>query len=73
MSFSNAGFASSRKARCSVGGSALLHFLVTFWRIRGDTDTSWVAKKSPKSTPCNIGPKSYLRNVAQRGANVSHY
>jgi len=26
-----------------------------------------------KSKPCNVGPKSYLRNVAQRGANVSHY
>jgi len=26
-----------------------------------------------QSTPCNVGPKSYLRNVAQRGANVSHY
>jgi len=26
-----------------------------------------------ESKPCNVGPKSYLRNVAQRGANVSHY
>jgi len=28
---------------------------------------------SLESKPCNVGPKSYLRNVAQRGANVSHY
>jgi len=26
-----------------------------------------------ESKPCNVGPKSYLRNVAQRGANVSQY
>jgi len=26
-----------------------------------------------RSKPCNIGPKSYLRNVAQRGTNVSQY
>jgi len=32
----------------TVGGSALSLFLVTSWRFRGDTDTSWVATKSPK-------------------------
>jgi len=26
-----------------------------------------------ESKPCSVGPKSYLRNVAQRGANVSDY
>jgi len=30
-----------------VGGSALSLFLVTSWRFRGDTDTSWVTTKSP--------------------------
>jgi len=26
-----------------------------------------------ESKPCNVGPKSCLRNVAQRGENESHY
>ena len=26
-----------------------------------------------QSKPCNVSPKSYLRNVEQRGENVSHY
>jgi len=33
----------------------------------------WCWRRGGKSKPCNVGPKSYLRNVAQRGANVSHY
>ena len=46
-----------------------------FGSLRG---TSWLAAArrhscSRESKPCNVGPKSYLRNVAQRGANVSHY
>jgi len=46
------------------------------WHIvgwRGTRGRRSVGVGFRQSKPCNVGPKSYLRNVAQRGANVSHY
>jgi len=42
-------------------------------RVVGNTGNLQTALGPRQSKPCNVGPKSYLRNVAQRGANVSHY
>ena len=51
--------------RDTISRSFTEMFLATF--------QSTVPEKDAQSKPFNVGPKSYLRNVAQRGANVSQY
>jgi len=55
--------------RCHTGHHPWTYISATKSDAYCRSTESWTGQ----STPCNVGPKSYLQNVAQRGANVSHY
>jgi len=65
----------ARTAQLLASGFLVLTKNALYLRLQkeGPFDCWKRPNRRPERKPCNVGPKSYFRNVAQRGANVPHY